>query len=157
MQGEGLEERVGAIGGVQDSLVEAFRLLLTDADLDPSFVAAAISLPGGADMVNSVPEANPVTLHHVRCHVAPALTSFVSLAASIAVGLRVTKVCRQYVVAQLAARLRPELEAVVKRCEAPKGQVYAPVHEQSGPRALKNKVHFLYPILLKNMLPKYIQ
>ncbi len=74
MQGEGLEERVGAVGGVQDSLVEAFRVLLTDTDLDPSFVAAAISLPGGADLVNSVPEADPVTLHHVRCHVALAFT-----------------------------------------------------------------------------------
>ena len=48
------------------ALVEAFLLLLDDDSLDPALTAAAISLPAASELVDAIPEANPVLLHQVR-------------------------------------------------------------------------------------------
>lgn len=105
------EERLAAAGGVSDDLVSAYRSVLTDESLDGMFVAMAVTLPSGSELVDAIPCADPVLAHDVRT----------------------------YVVRQLAQRLRPELNAAVKRCDAPAGEAYSPSFAQSARRALKNK------------------
>lgn len=46
---------------------------------------------------------------------------------------------RKYVLRELAQRLRPDLEAAVKRCEAPPGEDFSPTFSQYARRCLKNK------------------
>ncbi|BDA49167.1 Aminopeptidase N [Coccomyxa sp. Obi] len=107
-----LEECLSAAGGVPDKVVAAIGAVLSDKDLDGAFAAAAISLPAAAELIGTIPNIDPVLLHSVR----------------------------QYVVHELAARLRPELEAAVKRNEAPAGASYVPGDSaQAAQRAIKNK------------------
>lgn len=61
-----MEEKLGKAGGVPDALVKAFTSLLEDQTVDPALTAAAISLPAAAELIDIIPEANPVVLHHVR-------------------------------------------------------------------------------------------
>lgn len=48
------------------SLIQGFKLLLTDKATDPALVAAAISLPAASELMNAISEVDPVTLHEVR-------------------------------------------------------------------------------------------
>jgi hypothetical protein len=66
LQGASVSDRCSAAGGVPDSLAEAFRSILTDTSLDGAFVAAVLSLPSANEMVDSIDECDPVTLHYVR-------------------------------------------------------------------------------------------
>ncbi|PNW83978.1 hypothetical protein CHLRE_04g213250v5 [Chlamydomonas reinhardtii] len=105
-------ERCGAAGGVPEALVAAFKALLTDEDLDGSFKAMAISLPTSNELLDAISGgADPTLLYAVR----------------------------MYVVRQLAAALRPELEAAVKANDDPAGTPYAFTAAACARRALKNR------------------
>ncbi|KAK9918305.1 hypothetical protein WJX75_003036 [Coccomyxa subellipsoidea] len=107
-----LEDRLSAAGAVPDKIVAAIGAVLSDKELDGAFVAAAISLPAAAELIGSIPNIDPVLLHNVR----------------------------QYLVRELAARLRPELEAAIKRNESAAGASYVPGDsKQAAQRAIKNK------------------
>eukprot|EP00884_Botryococcus_braunii_P010598 jgi/Botrbrau1/1953/Bobra.0005s0045.1 len=114
-KGETTEERCQSAGGVPQSLVEALRAVLVDTSLDGAFVSAVLSLPSANEMIDSISECDPVTLHHVR----------------------------KYVLSELAQRLRPDLEAAVKRSEAPPGEDFSPEFAQYARRCLKNKALLL--------------
>ncbi|GFH14567.1 uncharacterized protein HaLaN_10648 [Haematococcus lacustris] len=98
-------------GGVPEALSAAFKALLTDKDLDGSFKAMAVSLPGGTELLDAIPDADPTLIHEVR----------------------------HYVVCQLAARMRPELEALVKENDSAAGEPYVFSATACARRALKNK------------------
>jgi aminopeptidase N len=113
-----LAERCAAAGGVPDQLVDAFRATLTDESMDGQFRAFAVSLPALSEFVDAVgrggeggPGANPLLCHAVR----------------------------HYVNEQLAQRLRPELEALVKVNDDPPGSEYVFDAPSAARRALKNK------------------
>jgi len=121
-----LAERCAAAGGVPDQLVDAFRATLTDASMDGQFRAFAVSLPALSEFVDAVggeagggggggaaaaEGANPLLCHAVR----------------------------HYVNQQLAQRLRPELEALVKENDDPQGAEYVFDAPSAARRALKNK------------------
>lgn len=107
-----VEERCLAAGGVQDNLVEAFRSVLTDKELDGAFMAMAVTLPSGTELLEDIPGgADPVLVHDVRL----------------------------FVVKQLAARLRPELEAVLKANDDAPGAEYTFDAASAARRAIKNK------------------
>ena len=106
-----LEATLADAGGVPDGVVEAVRKVLTDGALDGAFKAAAVTLPAPSELVDAIPLADPCVLHAVR----------------------------KYVVSQLAARLRPELEAVVKANDVAPGEPYSPDFASAAKRALKNK------------------
>lgn len=101
----------GAAGGVSDALVAAFRAVLTDASLDVSFKAMAVTLPSVSEVVDGVPEADPVLASQVR----------------------------SYVNKQIAQRLRPELEALVAANDSPPGEPFAFNAAAAARRAAKNK------------------
>ncbi|EIE24754.1 aminopeptidase N, partial [Coccomyxa subellipsoidea C-169] len=107
--GSASKESLSAAGGVPEKVVAAIGAVLSDAGLDGAFVAAAISLPAAAELIGTIPNIDPVLLHNVR----------------------------QYVAWELAARLRPELEAAIKRNESAPGASYTP--GDSAQRAIKNK------------------
>jgi len=98
-------------GGVPDSIVTAFRTVLTSPELDGTFKAMAVSLPSGTELLDAIPGADPVLIHEVR----------------------------HYVVAQLAARLRPELEGLIKANSDAPGTPYAFNAAATARRAIKNK------------------
>ena len=47
--------------------------------------------------------------------------------------------CRKFVVKQLAQQLRPQLEAIVQKSDAPADEVYSPDAKSAARRAIKNK------------------
>ncbi|KAG1656781.1 hypothetical protein FOA52_007829 [Chlamydomonas sp. UWO 241] len=100
-----------AAGGVGASLAAAFKGILTDPALDGMFKTMAMSIPPSAELLDSIPGADPVLLYEVR----------------------------MFVVRQLAARLRPELEAAMKANEDAPGEPYAFNSAACARRALKNK------------------
>ncbi|PRW56145.1 puromycin-sensitive aminopeptidase isoform X1 isoform A [Chlorella sorokiniana] len=104
-------ERLAAAGGVKPSLVDAYRALLTDSSVDGAFKAYAISLPELSELVDKIPEADPVLLYEVR----------------------------EYVTRELAQRLRPELEAAVAANDDAPGTPYEFNAAACARRALKNK------------------
>jgi len=119
-----LSERCAAAGGVPDQLVDAFRATLADARMDGMFRAFAVSLPSLAEFVDAAGGsgaagadgaggggANPLLCHAVR----------------------------HYVNAQLAQRLRPELEALVAANDDAPGTDYVFDAPSAARRALKNK------------------
>lgn len=55
------------------AVVEAFRAVLTDKNLDKSFVAAAMSVPGEGEMVEALSTADPDAVHAVRDFVTTSL------------------------------------------------------------------------------------
>ena len=71
MQGTSIEDAVGSAGGVPDALVKAFTLLLQNQTLDPALIAAAISPPAASELIDAIPEADPVILHQVRYQILP--------------------------------------------------------------------------------------
>ncbi|PSC69009.1 puromycin-sensitive aminopeptidase isoform X1 [Micractinium conductrix] len=104
-------ERLSAAGGVNDSLVNAYRSLLNDVSVDGAFKAFAISLPEISELLDKLPEADPLLLHEVR----------------------------EFVTRELAQRLRPELEAAVKANDSAPGEPYEFTAAACAKRALKNK------------------
>lgn len=106
-----LVDRLTAAGGVKPNLVDAFRALLTDPSVDGQYKAFAISLPADTELIAAIPGADPTLLHGVR----------------------------DYVVKELALRLRPELEAAVKENDDPVGTPYVFNAAACARRALKNK------------------
>jgi aminopeptidase N len=110
-KGSTVEERIQSAGGVSTSLMEAFRRVLSDASLDGAFASAAITLPDSSELLEQVPDADPVVLHQVR----------------------------SYVVKELAAQLRPELEAAVQRNDSQPGEQYSPDAKSAARRDIKNK------------------
>lgn len=106
-----VDERLAAAGGVKSSLVEAFRALLNDPSVDGTFKAFAISLPESSELIDRIPEADPVLLYQVR----------------------------DFVTRQLAQQLRPELEAAVNANDSAPGEAYEFNAAACARRALKNK------------------
>lgn len=103
---------LGSAGGVQLSLVDAFKAVLTDPSLDGQFKAMAISLPADSELVAAIGGgADPTLLHAVR----------------------------EYVTRELALRLRPELEAAIKANDDAPGTPYEFNAAACARRALKNK------------------
>ena len=99
-----------AAGGVNQSLVDAYKALLADDTFDGMYKAFAISLPADSELLPSIVNADPVLLHEVR----------------------------QFIVRELALKLRPELEATVKANDDPPGTAYEFNATACARRALKN-------------------
>jgi aminopeptidase N len=105
-----LADRCNAAGGVPDELVGAVRAVLADGQLDGSFKAMALRLPSMAEIVDRIEQADPVLVFQVR----------------------------QYVYAQLARRLRPELEATIAANTRPAGEAYEFNAAAAARRAVRN-------------------
>ena len=107
------------------SLVEAFKSLLGDAALDGAIVARSIALPAEVEIVDALAAkgagADPVVVHAVR----------------------------EWAVAQLAERLRPQLEAAMARAEAEIAVAeaasggYSPDFASVARRALRNRCLYM--------------
>lgn len=106
-----LRGRLAAAGGVRPSLVDAFRSLLVDPKVDGQYKAFAISLPSDSELLDAIPGADPTLMHAVR----------------------------EFVTAELAAALRPELEAAVVANDAAPGEAYEFTAAACARRALRNK------------------
>ena len=106
-----LADRLTAAGGVKPSLVDAFRAVLIDESVDGQYKAFAISLPADTELIASIPNADPTLLHAVR----------------------------DYVVKELALRLRSELHKAVEENDDPAGTPYEFNAAACARRALKNK------------------
>ncbi|KAI8468066.1 MAG: hypothetical protein J3K34DRAFT_523265 [Monoraphidium minutum] len=100
-----------AAGGVSAALVGAFRAVLTAGDIDGSYKAMAVTLPSVSEIVDMVPQADPVLAHQVR----------------------------HYVNKRIAAALRPELEALVAANDDAPGAPFVFNASASARRAAKNK------------------
>lgn len=64
-----LEGALTAAGGVSPRLIEAYRSILTTKDIDGSLAAMTLSLPSQSELVQTIPEADPVVVHGVRGYV----------------------------------------------------------------------------------------
>ena len=91
--GPGLAAALQSAGGVPDSLVSAFRSVLKDARIDAQCAALATTLPTESELVEDIPETDPILLH---------------------------KVCA-YLKTELARQLRGDLEEVVAANDAQPG------------------------------------
>lgn len=60
-----MEERCVAAGGVPKKLIEAFKAIFLDTSIDGAFAAQTTSLPAAAELIQSLPEADPVVIHGV--------------------------------------------------------------------------------------------
>eukprot|EP00798_Chlamydomonas_sp_ICE-L_P016229 gene16229-22395_t len=110
-QGATVTDRIQSAGGVSDSLVSAFKTVLTDEKVDGMFKAMAVTLPSGSELYTAIPSADPTLIHEVRSQV----------------------------VKGVAARLRPELEAIIKLNDDEPGAPYVFEANACGRRAIKNK------------------
>jgi aminopeptidase N len=106
-----IEDAARSAGGVSTSLVEAFRSLLNAKDLDGQYRAYAIGLPSTSELIGAIPGADPVVLHHVR----------------------------SFIVREIAARLRTDLEAAIAENEDAPGTPWKFTSEDCARRALKNR------------------
>ena len=104
------EAAMASSGAVSDAFVEGFRATLVDKSLDPAFRADALVLPAPAEIVDAVPEANPLLIHQVRSHLGKLL----------------------------AQRLRPDLEKVLAEFDADAGAPYEFNAAAMGTRKIKN-------------------
>ena len=64
-----LDGTLAAAGGVSQRLVDAYRSILTDTSIDGSLAAMTLALPSQSELVQSIPEADPVVVHGVRGYV----------------------------------------------------------------------------------------
>lgn len=110
-KGDSVPQRCAGAGGVQADYVAAIKALLTDDVLDGSYKAMAITPPALTELVEAVPDADPVVMHDVRT----------------------------FVVRALASQLRPELEAAVKANDSAPGEPYVFSAQHCARRNLKNK------------------
>ncbi|GAX81576.1 hypothetical protein CEUSTIGMA_g9004.t1 [Chlamydomonas eustigma] len=104
-------DRCREAGGVGEALAGAFRNILKDESVDGSYKAMAISIPSASEMLDQIQNADPVLLHEVR----------------------------MFVVKELSARLRPELEALMKQNDDAPGTPYVFSAAACARRAIKNK------------------
>lgn len=104
-------DRVAAAGGVSSRLVSAYRSVLTEQGADGAFVAAAISLPSGAELLDDIPGADPLLLHEVR----------------------------KAILKDVSAQLRSELEAIVAANDKTLKGDYSPDSKSAACRQIKNK------------------
>ncbi|GJP51111.1 hypothetical protein CLOM_g10279 [Closterium sp. NIES-68] len=96
---------------MEDDFTDALAKILDDKSLDKMFIARVISLPGESEIADLMtPFADPDAIHAVR----------------------------KFCVKQIAARLRPTLEALVESNTAPQGEAYSPDHASMSRRSLKN-------------------
>lgn len=58
-----------AAGGVSERLIEAYRSILKDRDIDGSTAAITLALPGQSELVQNIHEADPAVVHKVRSFV----------------------------------------------------------------------------------------
>ena len=52
---------------MSERVVDSFRSVLQDKQLDGAFAAAAVTLPSASELYQALPEADPVLLHNARC------------------------------------------------------------------------------------------
>lgn len=104
------EDAMAQAGAVSDAMVEAFRATLTASNLDPAFRADALVLPAPNELVDAIPDADPIAVHTVR----------------------------SWVGKLLAQRLRPDLERVLRGFDAEPGAPYAFNAAEMGKRKIKN-------------------
>ncbi len=72
----------------------------------------------------------------------------------------VAMICRSHVVKQLAAQLRPDLEAQIKKNDAKPGDAYSPDFKSVAKRTLKNKALSMLaslkePAIIKDLLHRF--
>mmetsp|Transcript_7416 Transcript_7416/g.21902 ORF Transcript_7416/g.21902 Transcript_7416/m.21902 type:complete len:899 (-) Transcript_7416:562-3258(-) len=116
-----VEERVAAAGGVSSRLVDAYRSVLTEEGADGAFVAAAISLPTAAELLDDIPGADPLLLYQVR----------------------------KVILKEVTSQLRPELEAMVAANDKALQGEYSPDSASAARRQIKNKA-LAYLSMLKD-------
>jgi aminopeptidase N len=105
-------DRLKAAGGVSPQLMDAYRALLADSQLDGQFKAYAISLPADTELIAAIaPNADPVLLFQVRA----------------------------FVIESLAVALRAELEHAVAENDDPADKPFEFSAPACARRALKNK------------------
>ena len=65
-----MEERAAKAGGASPELVSAFMSVLTEEGVDGAFLAAAVTLPSGSELLAEIAAssdgADPLLLHAVR-------------------------------------------------------------------------------------------
>eukprot|EP00879_Flechtneria_rotunda_P017716 GHRR01018571.1.p1 GENE.GHRR01018571.1~~GHRR01018571.1.p1 ORF type:complete len:756 (+),score=282.34 GHRR01018571.1:954-3221(+) len=105
-----VSERCAAAGGVKPELVEAFKAVLEDEQLDGSFKAMAIRLPAVNEIVDRIDHADPALVWQIR----------------------------HYVYQQLAMQLRPVLEQLTKQNQMPPGTPYEFNATAAAKRAISN-------------------
>lgn len=64
-----LQSTLTAAGGVSQRLIDAYRSILTTRDIDGSLATMTLALPSQSELVQSIPEADPVVVHGVRGYV----------------------------------------------------------------------------------------
>lgn len=64
--GTDLVEAMIAGGGVSERLIEAYRSILQDKEIDGSTAAITLALPGQSELVQDIHEADPTVVHAVR-------------------------------------------------------------------------------------------
>lgn len=64
-----LDSTLAAAGGVSQRLMDAYKSILTDNSIDGSLAAMTLALPSQSELVQSIPEADPVVVHGVRGYV----------------------------------------------------------------------------------------
>eukprot|EP00210_Caulerpa_lentillifera_P005767 g5514.t1 len=99
------------IGPVPGNLIQAFKAVLEDDNIDGKFAALAATLPSQKELISDIPEADPVLLCRVMKHI----------------------------VVQLATALESTLVSVMKKNDAKEGEVYDISSEQMSKRSLKNR------------------
>eukprot|EP00210_Caulerpa_lentillifera_P008294 g7915.t1 len=99
------------IGPVPDSLIQAFKAVLEDKNIDGKFTAMAATLPSQRELIGEIPEADPVLLFQVVKHV----------------------------VVQLSSALESTLVSLLNKNDSTKDELHDIGHEQMSKRALKNR------------------
>lgn len=61
-----VEDALVAAGGVNESLIDAYRAVLTNKDIDGSAATAMLTLPPVSELVQQIDEADPTLVHAVR-------------------------------------------------------------------------------------------
>lgn len=105
-----LQSTLTAAGGVSQRLIDAYRSILTTRDIDGSLATMTLALPSQSELVQSIPEADPVVVHGVR----------------------------GYVRRTIAQQLMPELLQVLKDNDIPPGEPFSVVPAAVAQRAYKN-------------------
>eukprot|EP00892_Ulva_mutabilis_P003378 jgi/Ulvmu1/1411/UM011_0140.1 len=105
-----LDRTLAAAGGVSERLIAAYRSILTDSSIDGSLAAMTLALPSQSELVQSIPEADPVVVHGVL----------------------------GYVRRSIAQQLMPELLQVLKENDTPAGEPFSVQPAAVAKRAFKN-------------------
>lgn len=106
-----IEAKCNAAGGVNDALALAFKNIILDESIDGTFKAYALSIPSASELLDQIPNADPVLLYHVR----------------------------SFIMKSLSSRLRPELEGLIKANDDAPGTPYVFNSSACARRAARNK------------------